>query len=54
MADNDYEAEQRRREAEIPFWLKLKWLEEASILALTLQKSPPHLPPDWVRQNFSE
>ena len=50
MTEHTHEIEQRRREAAEPFWAKLKWLEEASVLAMTIQASPPRSPPGWVSE----
>lgn len=53
MNNNNYEMDQRRRESEEPFWAKLKWLEDASRMAISLQRSPPLPPPKWVSDLLS-
>ncbi len=46
---NLHEAAQRRREAAMPLWARLQWLEEASQLAVRLAAAPAVPAPAWAR-----
>ncbi len=52
MTIGEYEWEQRLRESDMPFWKKLQWLEDASLLAMHLRDAPRVAPPDWVQESL--
>ncbi len=51
MTMDPQELAQRRREADLPFWVKLRWIAQTSRLVRRLQAASRVEPPAWARSD---